>query len=63
MRKLWKLINFALKKSTNKTCIIDYIQTDKIKEYKGELIAEAMAEYFAKLAKNLLVKFPALPYR
>ena len=57
-RKLWKLINFTLKKTNNKTCIIDYIQTNKINEYKGELIAESMAKYFAGVGKDFANNIP-----
>ena len=57
-RKLWKLINIALKKTSNKTSIIECIQTDKINEYKVDTIAETIAKYFANVGKEFASKIP-----
>ena len=62
-RKLWKLVNQAIKKTKDKSGIIDCIKSGNILEYKGEVIAETLASYFANVGKNFAEKItpPNIP--
>ena len=57
-KKLWRLINKAMKKTSDKTSIIDCIKTNKIMEYRGSVIRETFAEYFANVGKNFANSIP-----
>ena len=57
-QKLWRLVNIALKKTKDKTCIIDCIQTGNIKHYESDAIAESLAVYFATVGKEYKNNIP-----
>ena len=57
-KKLWRLINKAMKKNSDKTSIIDCIRTNKIMEYRGSVIRETFAKYFATVGKNFANAIP-----
>ena len=57
-KKLWRLINKAMKKTSDKTSIIDCIKTNNIMEYRGPVIRETFAEYFANVGKNFANSIP-----
>ena len=49
-------MNTAIKKNEDKTSVIDCIQSGKILEYKGEIIAETLVNYFANVGKEFAEK-------
>ena len=58
-RKMWELINKINGKIKDKTCIIDYLTVDNIKQIKGTDIANSFAKYFSEVGKNFANKISA----
>ena len=63
--KLWRLVNTAIKKTNDKTCIIECIKSGQVMMYKGEAIAESLAMYFATVGKQFANKIgqPQVPIK
>ena len=55
-RKLWQTINHVIRKSNNKTETIDKLKINNIAEYRGEVIVEEMAHYFANVGQTFAGK-------
>ena len=53
MSKLWQLINDVIKKTTDKTGVIDYITIDNIKHYDANIVSNHFASFYSKLGDNL----------
>ena len=56
--KLWRTINFVIRKTQNKSEIIDKLKINNLDVYKGELIAEEFARYFSNIGKEYATKMP-----
>ena len=52
VKKLWQTINYVIRKTNNKTETIDKLKINNIAEYRGEVIAEELAKYFANVGKT-----------
>ena len=50
--KLWKTINHVIRKTHNKTEVIDKLKINDLDEYKGNLIADEFARYFSGIGKE-----------
>ena len=53
MSKLWQLINDVIKKTNDKTGVIDYIMIDNIKYYDTNTVSNRFASFYSKLGENL----------
>ena len=53
MSKLWQLINDVIKKTKDKTGVIDYITIDNIKYYDTNTVSNHFASFYSKLGENL----------
>ena len=53
MSKLWQLINDVIKKTNDKTGVIDYITIDNIKYYDTNIVSNRFASFYSKLGENL----------
>ena len=51
-KKLWQTINHVIRKTNNKTEVIDKLKIDNITEHRGEVIAEELARYFSTVGKE-----------
>ena len=51
-RKLWGTINEVIRKSNNKTEVIEKLKIDDLYEYNGQRISEEFAKYFATIGKS-----------
>ena len=58
-QKLWQLINKVSGKSNDKSCSIDCLSVNGIREYSGTQIANTLAKYFANVGKNFADKIPS----
>ena len=58
-RKMWELINKINGKIKDKTCIIDYLTVENIKQIKGTDIANSFAKYFSEVGKTFANKIGA----
>ena len=54
MSKLWQLINNIIKKTNDKTAIIDHITIDNIKYYEANEISNHFGLFYAKLGENIV---------
>ena len=54
MSKLWQLINNVIKKTNDKTRVIDYITIDNIKYYKASIISNHFGRFYSKLGENII---------
>ena len=57
-KKLWKVVNEIIGKSNDKSCSIDYLCIDGIKEYSAKKISDHFAKYFSSVGKNFAIKIP-----
>ena len=57
-KKLWSVINEIAGKHTNKTCLIEYLKIDDVKEYSADKICKRFAKYFAGVGKQFASKIP-----
>ena len=51
-KKLWQTINYVIRKTNNKTESIDKLKINNILEYRGDVIVEELAKYFAGVGKT-----------
>ena len=58
-KKLWSLINVAIKKTADKTCIIDCIKSGNLTKFKGIAIAEEFAKYFSTVGEKYADRIPS----
>ena len=58
-KKLWALINTAIRKNNDKSCVIDCIQSGKLTHYKGNVIAEEFAKYFSTVGREFANRIPS----
>ena len=58
-KKLWQLINKVSGKSNDKSCTIDCLSVNGIREYSGTQIANTLAKYFANVGKSFADKIPS----
>ena len=54
MSKLWQLINNVIKKTNDKTGVIDYITVDNIKYYEANIISNHFGRFYSKLGENII---------
>ena len=52
------MINEIAEKHTNKTCLIEYLKIDDVKEYSDDKICKSFAKYFAGMGKQFTSKNP-----
>ena len=52
------MINKIIGKSNDKSCSIDYLHVNGIKEYNAKCISDSLAKYFANVGKNFGGKIP-----
>ena len=57
-KNIWGLINEIAGKHTNKTCLIEYLKIDDVKEYSADKICNRFAKYFAGVGKQFASKIP-----
>ena len=57
-KKLWQTINQVIRKSNNKTDVIDSLKIDNIQVTNGSLIVNNFAKYFSNVGKNLAQGMP-----
>ena len=57
-KKLWRMINEISRKSNDKSCLIDYLKIDGIKEYNASKISNGFANYFANVFKRFANQIP-----
>ena len=57
-KKLWGVINEIAGKHTNKTCLIEYLKINDVKEYSADKICKRFAKYFAGVGKQFASKIP-----
>ena len=50
-KKLWQTINHVIRKTNNKTEVIEKIKINNIAEHRGDVIAEELAKYFSTVGK------------
>ena len=50
-KKLWQTINHVIRKTNNKSEVIEKLKIDNITEQRGEVIAEELATYFSTVGK------------
>ena len=50
-KKLWQTINHVIRKTNNKSEVIEKLKIDNITEHRGEVIAEELAKYFSTVGK------------
>ena len=50
-KKLWQTINHVIRKTNNKSEVIEKLKINNITEHHGEVIAEELAKYFATVGK------------
>ena len=55
-KRLWGIINKVMKKSTNKTNIIESLNIDNLRCFDSEKIANKFGQYFANIGKNYVNK-------
>ena len=58
-KKLWALINTAIRKNNDKSCVIDCIQSGKLTHYKANVIAEEFAKYFSTVGREFANRIPS----
>ena len=51
-RRLWGTINQVIRKSNNKTEVIEKLKIDNLYEFNGQRISEEFAKYFATIGKS-----------
>ena len=56
--KLWKTVNEVVYKTNNKSEVIEKLKVNNLNEYKGDLIAEEFARYFASIGEIYAQKMP-----
>ena len=52
-KKLWSIINKLVKKSNEKSSVIDSLTIDNIRVFESQQIADELAEYFASIGSTL----------
>ena len=57
-KKLWQIINEVIRKTSDKSSVVDKISVNNIDYYKGENISNEFAKYFSSVGKNLALKIP-----
>ena len=57
-KKLWHMINEISRKSNDKSCLIDYLKIDGLKEYNANRISNGFANYFANVGKRFANQIP-----
>ena len=57
-KKLWGLINEIARKNNNKSCLIEYLKINEVREYSAEKISNRFAKYFAGVGKQFASKIP-----
>ena len=57
-KKLWQLINKVSGRCNDKSCSIDCLSVNGIKEYSGTQIANSLARYFANVGERFAGKIP-----
>ena len=57
-RKLWKTINHIIHCTNNKSEVIEKLKINNLDEYRGEIIADEFASYFAKIGKKYSTNMP-----
>ena len=57
-KKLWQTINHVIRKSNNKTDVIDSLKIDNIQVTNGSLIVNKFAKYYSNVGKNLAQGMP-----
>ena len=50
-KKLWQTINHVIRKTNNKTEVIEKLKINNVMEYRGDVIAEELAKYFSTVGK------------
>ena len=58
-KKLWKVINEIIGKSSDKSCTLDYLRIDGIKEYGAKRIVNSLAKYFSNVGRQFAEKIPS----
>ena len=56
MKKLWSIINNAIRKSNDKSCVIDSIRNNSIVYTSPSDIAREMGQYFANVGESFALK-------
>ena len=56
--KLWRTINEVIKKTNNKTEVIDALRINNLEEKHGRKIVNELARYFLNVGKNLAENMP-----
>ena len=54
MSKLWQLINNVIKKTSDKSGVIDYITVGNIKYYDANIISNHFGRFYSKLGENII---------
>ena len=54
MSRLWQLINNVIKKTNDKTGVIDYNTIDNIKYYEASKISNHFGKFYTKLGENII---------
>ena len=57
-KKLWQLINKVSGRFNDKSCAIDCITVNGVKQYQGSQIANSLASYFANVGQQFAEKIP-----
>ena len=58
MKKLWGIINEIAGKNNNKSCLIEYLKINEVREYSAVKISKRFAKYFAGVGKQFASKIP-----
>ena len=58
MKKLWGIINEIAGKNNNKSCLIEYLKINEVREYSAVKISNRFAKYFARVGKQFASKIP-----
>ena len=54
MSKLWQLINNVIKKTSDKSGLIDYITVDNIRHYDANILSNHFGRFYSKLGENII---------
>ena len=57
-KKLWGIINEIAGKNNNKSCLIEYLKINEVREYSAVKISKRFAKYFAGVGKQFTSKIP-----
>ena len=58
VKKLWQLINSIIKKTNDKTTLIDYITVNGIEYYEPNEISNHFGKFYSKLGENIVKTIP-----